>query len=161
MAPISKELETAMNAQAGREVANAHLYRNAEGSLRKVGLEGLAKIMHSQADGEYGHSRMFSDFIAERNGLAEIGEIPSQPFKAKTPIEALEVAYKREMETTVEIYKLYDMAVKEKDYGSQEWLDALAKEQVEEERTTWELLAHLKLIGDNMSSLALYDKELQ
>jgi ferritin len=84
-----------------------------------------------------------------------------QPADFSSPVKALQAVYDREVETTGHIRDLYNMAVKENDYGTQQFLDWFADEQIEEERTSWELLSMLKLIGDDRAALALYDKGLQ
>ena len=52
------------------------------------------------------------------------------------------------------------MAGKEKDWASQAMLQWFITEQVEEEKTSSEIVETLRMIGDNSSGLYMFDKEL-
>jgi ferritin len=53
-----------------------------------------------------------------------------------------------------------DLAVKEKDHATQIFLQWFVTEQIEEEENDREIIAKLKLIGDNGQGLLMLDNEL-
>ncbi len=58
------------------------------------------------------------------------------------------------------INALFELAAKEKDYASQALLQWFITEQVEEEKTSREIVDTLRLIGNNTSGLYMFDREL-
>ena len=58
------------------------------------------------------------------------------------------------------IYRLYELAAKEKDYAAQALLQWFITEQVEEEKTSRQIVETLRLIGANTSGLYMFDREL-
>lgn len=158
---ISNQLCEAMCVQIARENANANFYLNAAGVFHMAGLEGFAKSNRAHSDEEIGHSRKLFDFVCERNGLGRIKEVPYMVVPESSALAVYTAAYQKECETTKDINELYTMAVKENDYGAQEFLDWFAHEQVSEEREQWEVMQQLTLIGDDKAALVLYDKGLQ
>jgi ferritin len=55
---------------------------------------------------------------------------------------------------------LFDLAVNEKDYAAQVFLQWFVNEQVEEEKNASEILESLKLAGDSGNFLFMLDKTL-
>jgi ferritin len=53
-----------------------------------------------------------------------------------------------------------DLAVKEKDYATQNMLQWFVKEQVEEEANASEIVAKIKMIGERIGHLLCLDHEL-
>ncbi|HYS43319.1 MAG TPA: ferritin, partial [Geobacteraceae bacterium] len=58
------------------------------------------------------------------------------------------------------INDLMDLAVKEKDHATQIFLQWFVTEQIEEEENDREIIAKLKLIGDNGQGQLMLDNEL-
>ncbi len=61
---------------------------------------------------------------------------------------------------TAMIHDLYALAVQEKDYASQIFLQWFVTEQVEEEDNASKIIETLKMIGDNRQALLMLDKDL-
>ena len=58
------------------------------------------------------------------------------------------------------IHDLYALAVQEKDYASQVFLQWFVTEQVEEEDSASQIVETLKMIGDKGQALVMLDREL-
>jgi ferritin len=58
------------------------------------------------------------------------------------------------------INDLYTLAVEEKDYASQAFLQWFVTEQVEEEASATQIVETLKMIGDKGHALLMLDREL-
>jgi len=58
------------------------------------------------------------------------------------------------------IHNLYALAVQEKDYASQVFLQWFVTEQVEEENNATQIVETLKMVGDKRQALLMLDREL-
>jgi ferritin len=65
-----------------------------------------------------------------------------------------------EAKVTASIHKLYELALKEKDYASQVMLQWFITEQVEEEKNAAEIVANLKLIEERGTAVLMLDHRL-
>ncbi|MCS7232146.1 MAG: ferritin-like domain-containing protein, partial [Elusimicrobiota bacterium] len=75
------------------------------------------------------------------------------------PLEALKDTYEHEQKVTDYIHKILDLAIKEKDYATQNFLQWFVAEQVEEEAQALEILQKLEKSKDS-SSLFVLDHHL-
>ena len=67
---------------------------------------------------------------------------------------------KHEIEVSNSINELVDMALKEKDYATHNFLQWYVNEQLEEERLARECNDKLELIGDDKSGIYLFDRDI-
>ena len=68
------------------------------------------------------------------------------------------LAHEREVSQLID--RLYELTIEERDYPTQVHLQVFITEQIEEEKTTGDVVAKLKMIGDNSSDLLLLDREM-
>lgn len=61
---------------------------------------------------------------------------------------------------TSSINELMELAINKKDHATQIFLEWYVIEQVEEEENDNDIIAQLKLIGDNVHALLMLDREL-
>ena len=116
--------------------------------------------MRVQGREEVSHAMKFFDFIHDRGGRAALQTIDEPPTEFESALEVLQQALGHERKVTALIYKVYDLAVKEKDYATQALLDWFVTEQVEEEKSASEIVEHLKQIGNDPTGLLFLDKQL-
>lgn len=64
-------------------------------------------------------------------------------------------------EITSRIHDLYEIAVEEKDYPAQVLLNWFVTKQVEEEKSTTDILERLRMAGEDSAALLLLDGDLQ
>ena len=67
---------------------------------------------------------------------------------------------KHEQKVTASIHALYEVALAEKDYATQTFLQWFITEQVEEESSAEEVLAHLTALDKREHPLLILDREL-
>jgi ferritin len=72
----------------------------------------------------------------------------------------MEASLAHEKKVTASIRKLYELADKEKDYGTQLHLQWFISEQQEEEKNVSDVIARLKLAGTDNVALLMIDREL-
>ncbi|MFN2389626.1 MAG: ferritin [Actinomycetota bacterium] len=156
----SKDLQDAMNTHLNQELYSAYLYLAMAANFEAANLPGFAGWMRAQAKEEYAHAMKFWDYIYDRGGRVTLLAIAEPPAKYKAPLDAFQKAFDHEKEVTRAIHELYGRAVAEKDYASEVFLQWFVSEQVEEEKSAGQIVDTLKMVGDSMASLLMFDREL-
>jgi ferritin len=155
----SKMLQ-AMNAHIAHEFYSAYLYLSMSAYFESINLPGSASWMRMQYQEEVEHGMKFFDFIHDVGGQVELQAIAKPSSKCKSPLDAFEQALAHEKKVTSMIHGVYDLAVKEKDYAAQIFLQWFVTEQVEEEKTASDVIEQLKMVGDFKPSLLELDRHL-
>jgi ferritin len=157
---MDKKVQDAMNEQIKNELYSAYLYLSMSAYCESINLGGFAHWMRAQADEEMEHAMKFYGFIHERGGRVVLQAIEQPPAKFESPVDIFEKTLEHEQKVTALIHDLYALAVEEKDYASQIFLQWFVTEQVEEEDSATQILETLKMIGDKSHTLIMLDKEL-
>ena len=156
----SKALEQAMNKQLNKELYSGYLYLAMAAHFEATNMPGFAAWMRAQSHEENTHAMKFWEFIYDRGGEVSLLSIDQPPSRFKSPIDAFQQALGAEQENTAEINKLYEMAVAEKDYAAQVFLQMFIAEQVEEEKMASDVVDTLKMVGDSAAALLMVDREM-
>ena len=157
---ISKRMEDALNKQINAEVYSAYLYFSMAADFETKNLAGFAHWMYMQAQEEFGHATRFYNYINEQQGKARLTAIDGPPTEWATPLEVFEAAYTHEQHVTSLINELVALAIEEKDFASNIFLQWFVTEQVEEESNASTIVEKLKMVGDNAQGLFMMDQEL-
>lgn len=155
-ASLQKMFEEQMN----KEWYSSYLYLALSARLDELGFKGMASWMHVQAQEEMAHAMHIYDHLIDR--CDHIGFLPLEgpdPTLA-TPMDAFQAALEHEKYITDSINQLATAAMKLSDHASYIFLQWYVNEQVEEEATDNEIIAKLRIIGDNASGLYALDQEL-
>jgi hypothetical protein len=86
--------------------------------------------------------------------------VPAPAAEYATATDAFGAALANEQAVTQSIHQIYGLAVEEKDFASQSFLNWFVTEQVEEENTVKGILGWLKRIGESGQGLFLFDRGL-
>jgi ferritin len=156
----SKRLFDALNQQLNQELSAAYLYLSMAAHFDATNQPGFATWMRAQSSEENQHAMKFWEHIYRRGGKVELLAIEKPHADFSSPLDAFEAALAAEKHNTEQIHKLYEVAVVEKDYAAQVFLNWFIEEQVEEENSAQTLVDTLKQIGDSTSGLLLLDREL-
>ncbi len=119
--------------------------------------KGLAHWFTLQAGEEHSHAMKFFNYILERGAEVKLEKIEQPPAAYKTILAAFEAAYKHEQYITASINDIYALAISEKDYATQVFLQWFINEQVEEEANASEMVEHLKMAGDKPGTIMVID----
>lgn len=157
---ISKKMVKALNKQITAEVYSAYLYFSMAADFEAKNLPGFAHWMYTQAQEEFGHATRFYNYIYEQQGKAKLAAIDAPPSEWASPVEVFEAAYKHEQHVTSLINGLVALAMEEKDFATNIFLQWFVTEQVEEEASAVTILDQLKMVGDNAQGLFMLDREL-
>ena len=157
---LSKTIQDAMNEQVKNELYSAYLYLSMSAYCEAANLPGFAHWMRVQAQEEVEHAMKFYHFVYERGGRVALQAIDQPPVEFQSPLHVFEQTLAHEQKVTTMIHDLYTLAVQEKDYASQAFLQWFVTEQVEEEASATQIVETLKRIGDKSHALIMLDKEL-
>ena len=147
---ISKELEYAINAQIGSEFGASMQYLEIASYFNSEDLNNFAALFFEQAAEERMHAMKFLNFLLDANAHVAIPEIAKPKDEFSTAEEAVAAALSWEEEVTQQIYDLMDIAVQDKDYISQQFLDWYVAEQLEEISKMSTILGIVRKAGGNL-----------
>ncbi len=157
---MKKNIVDAINAQINAELVSAYTYLAMSAYLSSQNLSGAAAWMQAQSQEEVTHAMKFYNFLLERGGNIELKSLSAPKASYSSLLNVFEASLKQEQNVTKMIHSLYDLAVKEKDYPFQSFLQWFIDEQVEEESSVSAVIEKIKMIGSSGSSLYILDKEL-
>jgi len=157
---ISKLLQDAINEQINVELFSAYLYLSMSAHFETQNLSGFANWTRVQYQEETGHAMKLYKYVFDRSGAVTLKAIAQPATKFKTPLDIFKEILRHEQKVTSLINKLYELAVKEKDYAAQIFLQWFISEQVEEEKNATDIINMLEMIGDSPVSLIMADRQL-
>jgi ferritin len=157
---LSDKMLTALNNQINAEVYSSYLYLSMAAYFQDLNLNGFAQWMKVQALEELTHAMKFYSFINDRSGRVQLQLVGGPPLQWASPLAVFQDAYAHEQKVTGMINHLVDLAIKEKDYATNTFLQWFVTEQVEEEASANEVVQRLKLMGDAQGGLFMINQEL-
>jgi ferritin len=156
----TKTVEAAINDQIAKEFFASHLYLSMAAWFEEQNLTGFANWMRMQTEEERGHAMRLFDYLIEAGGRVRLQAIDAPKVDFTSPLQIMKESLKHEQKVTASIRKLYELADKEKDYGTQLQLQWFITEQQEEEKNVSDVIARLEMAGDNKVALMFIDREL-
>ncbi len=158
---LSKSIQEALNNQIRLEAESSQAYlAMASWADIQPGLDGVAQFFFQQSDEERVHMLKLIRFVNERGGFAMVPDL-KQPMVTFHSLKRLfEEFLKHELGVSAAINELVDLALKEKDYATHNFLQWYVSEQIEEEKSARELNDKLELIGEDKSGLYLFDRDI-
>ena len=157
---ISEKLENAVNEQINNEFYASYLYLSMSAFCDRQSLSGFANWMRLQSQEETGHAMKLFDFLSDCNGTVRLSGIAAPPVEFDSILALCDQAYHHELKVSERINALYALAIKENAFALQTHLHWFLIEQVEEEKTSGDIVAKLRLIKDDVASLLALDREL-
>jgi ferritin len=157
---LKKVIQDKMNDQIKHELYSAYFYLSMAAYLEANNLLGSAHWMRVQAQEEQGHALKFFDHVYDRGGRVTLQAIDQPPAEFNGLLDVFEKVLAHEQKVTGLINDLYALAVQEKDYASQIFLQWFVDEQVEEEKNADQIVQQIKMIGDHKAALFMLDSHL-
>jgi ferritin len=157
---LSEKMEAALNRQLNKELYSAYLYLSMSAYSTYIGLKGFANWFKVQYQEEMAHAMKIYDYINSRGGQVNLIAIEQPIAVFKAPLDMFEKTLAHEQFVTKSINELVDLAIAEKDHATNIFLQWYVTEQIEEEGNDIDIIAKLKLIGDDGNGLLMLDKEL-
>ena len=153
---LSDKIQAAFNTQVGQEFSNSIAYIAIANYFKSENLNGLAKMFYKQAAEEHTHAMKFTEFLIDTGNAVKIPAIAAPQNEFASAEAAAQLAYDAEVRTTNQINDLLTLAIAEKDYAAQSFLQWFVNEQVEEIATASANLDIIKKAGPNVLMVEAY-----
>lgn len=157
---MKADLLKAFNKQINEELYSAYLYLAMVNYFESENLGGFATWMRAQTVEELAHANKLVAYLHERGADVKLDAIAKPTPSWKSPLAAMEAAYKHECHISDCINKLYSAATKADDHAAAIFLNWFVNEQVEEEANADEIVQQLKLAKDAPGPMFMLNREL-
>ena len=157
---INEKMQAALNGQINAELYSTYLYLSMEAYFQSVNLAGFAKWMKAQTQEEMTHAMKIYDYVNQCGGRVILEMIEKPPSQWESPLAVFEAVYKHEQKVTGLINDLVNLANKEKDPATGNFLQWFVKEQIEEEDSANAVVEKLKSAKDSPDAMSILDNEL-
>jgi len=157
---LHQEMANALNEQINREMYSAYLYLSMSNFSDKTGLKGFANWFMVQYHEETYHAMKLYGYVQRQGEDVVLDTIKAPQAEFKSALDMFTLTLEHERYITTSINELMDLAISKKDHATQIFLEWYITEQVEEEENDNDIIAQLKLIGDNPHALLMLDREL-
>ena len=157
---LNTSMAKAINNQISDEFNAAYLYLSMSAYCESIGFQGFAKWLRKQSQEEVEHAMKLIGYMNDQFSRVVLQQIyePEKTFGSLT--DMMEQALMHEKEISDAIYKLCEQAEAEEDYTTRAMLDWFITEQLEEEKTTGDIVEQLRIYGETKSTIYLIDQEL-
>ena len=144
---FSDKMNSAINEQIGNEFGASLQYVSIASYFDREGLPELAGHFYQQAAEERDHAMRFVKFVVDAGGVVKIPAIPAPKHSFGSAEEAVQLSLDSETTVTQEINGLVDLALKENDHITKNFLNWFVTEQLEEVSSVSTLLSIIKRAG--------------
>ena len=124
------------------------------------GFPGASKFLYQHAEEERVHMMKLVHYVNERDGKAQLMDIERPTDEFDSLLDLFEKVMDHEKFITEAINELYEVALKEKDYTTMNFLQWYITEQLEEENLFKTILDKIKLVGNDKAGMFHIDKDL-
>jgi len=145
---ISKKLAKMMNEQYGSEMSASMQYMQIAAYFDGRSLPKFAAFFYGQAAEEQEHALKFLRYLLDVGAEVQIPAIKAPIYEITDTATAFQMSVNWENEVTDQIYALMDVAIEERDYAAQNFLQWFVTEQVEEVASMETLLDVVNRVGD-------------
>jgi len=153
---LSDKIQAAFNTQVGQEFSNSIAYIAIANYFKGENLAGLAQLFYKQAAEEHEHAMKFINFLLDTGSAVKLPAISAPQNEFASAEAAAQLALDAEIHTTNQINDLLTLAIAEKNYAAQNFLQWFVEEQVEEIATASANLDIIKKAGPNILMVEAY-----
>jgi ferritin len=146
----SHKVIDAINEQIGYEFSAELQYYAIAAHFAAEALPQLSQHFFKQAEEEKGHAIRFMNYVIDAGGRAVIPAIDAPKSKFKTARDAVKLSLDQEVHVTKQINALVDLARKENDHITINFLQWFLTEQLEEVSSMDNLLKIIERAGDDL-----------
>lgn len=157
---MSQTIQDAINRQINAEMGASYSYLAMSAWCERSHFTGSARWLRAQSREEHGHAMRLFDFMLARNARPELLKLDQPRCEFKSLAEVFETAYEQEKSVSAQIDALYELAFREKTYPAVVQLEWFLTEQVEEEKSFREIVARLRMVGNDPAGLLEIDNSL-
>jgi len=147
---ISDQMNAALNEQLGHEFGAELQYVSIATYFDGDGLPELAQHFYRQAEEERMHAMRFVNYVVDAGGKVLIPAIPAPKSGFASAEAAVKLSVDWEVTVTRQINALVDLAIKENDHITENFLRWFVTEQLEEVSSMETLLSIVRRAGANL-----------
>lgn len=145
---ISEKLAKMMNTQIGNEMGAAMQYTQIATYFDYRSLPKFAQFFYAQAAEEQLHAMKFVHYLLDVGAEVKIPAIEAPVYEIAGTAASFQMSLDWENEVTSQIHALMDVAMDERDYAAQGFLQWFVTEQVEEVSSMETLLEVVNRVGE-------------
>ncbi len=145
---ISEKLAKMMNEQFGNEMGASMQYMQIAAYFDARSLPKFAAFFYTQATEEQEHAMKFLHYLLDVGAEVVIPAIEAPVYEIADTAASFQMSLDWENDVTAQVYALMDVAVEERDYAAQAFLQWFVTEQIEEVASMETLLDVVKRVGD-------------
>jgi ferritin len=157
---LSEKVLKALTKQMNEELFNAMTYFAMSTHANYLGFFGAEKWLLAQHEQELTHMRKFAAYINDWNFVFQVESMKVPLNNFESLMEIFQAALAREVVTTKNCNEIQLLAISEKDQNTVTFMDWFVAEQTEEMSWAYEMIARLKVAGDNPAALLQIDQYL-
>lgn len=157
---LNKKVEKALIDQIQLEEQSSRIYMAMASWCEFSGFSGAAKFLYTHSDEERMHMTKLIKYVNDKGGHAIMKNLDAPVNTYKNLLDVFEQILEHEEFVTESINKLYEIAFKEKDFTTSQFLQWYIEEQIEEESIFKGILDKFRLAGNETGGLFHLDKEL-
>ena len=146
---ISQKMNAAINEQIGREFGASHQYVAIAAHFDAENLSTLAKHFYRQAEEERDHAMRFVRYLVDAGAKVAIPAVAAPKPEFSSAEDAVKLSVKWEKEVTKQIHALVELAMKESDHTTFNFLQWFVAEQLEEVSSMEKLLSIVQRSGES------------
>jgi ferritin len=150
----------AINQQIANEFASSFSYLAMAAWCEHHNFSGAGQWFRLQSQEEHTHAMRLFNFVLARNHQARLAAIDRPTGEFPSLLAVFENAQAQEQGVSQQIDALYQLAFEEKVFAAMAELQWFITEQVEEEKSVREIVAKLRMVKDDPSSVLDIDREL-
>jgi ferritin len=147
---ISQRLSDALNQEVNLELFAHQQYLAMAHFFDRQSLDGLASFFYTQAEEEKMHALKIVHYLNETGADVTFKEIAAPKQDFASAVEVAQTFLDQETHVTQQFYNMNAMAVEDKDYVTQNFLQWFIAEQLEEMSTANKMLDLFRMAGGNL-----------
>lgn len=149
----SQKMAAMINTQIKNEWESEYLYMAMSAWCLNHNYDGFAAWFLKQASEEHEHGMKFLNYLSDVNHDVTIPSINVPKIEFKDVEDLYRRSLDHEKGVTKNISDLMDQAIADNDHATREFLGWFVKEQVEEEKTFFDVIAKLERIKGSVGGL--------
>ncbi|GFN40186.1 MAG: ferritin [Marine Group I thaumarchaeote] len=157
---ISHRMTKVLNDQIAMEAYASNYYLSMGSWCEITGYEGANNFFNQHADEERQHMLKIIHYLNGLGASSIIPQVKQPPTTFKSLESICKIALKNEQAVTKSVHKMVELAQKEKDHITFDFLQWFVKEQIEEEQKFETILQKFDLIGRDKLAIYEVDKAL-
>lgn len=158
---LSKIVQEALNKQVAMEAESSQAYlAMASWCEIQPGLDGVTQFFYEQSDEERMHMLKLIRYINERGGFGIVPQLPQPNITFQSLNRVFQEFLNHEIKVSESINEVVDLALREKDFATHNFMQWYVSEQIEEEALARTLNDKLELVGDDKGGIYLFDRDI-